>query len=134
MLRAVVIAAALAALAALGGACRDPRLAELDALRKEICACKAAACGEAALKRVPQGDIRADHQAQQIAKAMMRCLSELYAKDRPSTDPDAEAPGPGDSAADSAESATPAAGPAGSAAPAAGPAGNEAPSPAGPPR
>jgi hypothetical protein len=99
MLRAVVIAAALAALVALGGACRDPRLAELDSIRKEVCACKTAACGEAAMKRVPQGDIRADHQAQQIAKAMMRCLSELHAKDRPSTDPDAEAPEPGGAAA-----------------------------------
>jgi hypothetical protein len=109
MLRAVVIAAALAALGALGGACRDPRLAELDSIRKEICGCKTAACGAAAMKRLPQGDIRSDHQAQQIAKAMMRCLSELYEKDRPSTDPDAEAPGSGDAAAGSAGSAAPAA-------------------------
>jgi hypothetical protein len=113
MLRAVVIAAALA------GACRDPKLAELESIRKEVCACKTAACGDAAMKRVPQGDVRSDHQAQQIAKAMMRCLSELYARDRPSTDPDAEAPGSGGSAADSAGGAAPAASSAGSAAPAA---------------
>jgi hypothetical protein len=89
MLRALVIAAALAA-----GACRDARLAELATLRDEVCACKTVACGEEAMKRVPQEEIRSDHRAQKIARSMLDCLAKLYVSDRPSTDPDAEAPAP----------------------------------------
>lgn len=89
MLRAFVIAVALAA-----GACGDPRLAELASIRDEVCACKTVACGEEAMKRVPQDDVRSDHVAQRIARSMMDCLAKLYVSDRPSTDPDAEAPAP----------------------------------------
>jgi hypothetical protein len=91
MSRALVIAAALAA--ALGlAACRDARLDELQAIRGEVCACKTAACGEQAMKRVPQGGARPDHRAQKLARSIHNCLAKLYARERPSTDPDAEAP------------------------------------------
>jgi len=86
MSRALVIAAALAA-----GACRDPRLEQLRSIRDEVCACKTVACGEEAMKRVPQDEIKADHNAQKVAKAMVDCLAKLYLGERPSTDPDAEA-------------------------------------------
>jgi hypothetical protein len=90
MFRALVIAAALAA-----GACRDPRVEELRSIRDEVCACKTAACGEAAMKRVQQQDgLRSDHVAQKVARAMIDCLHKLYLSERPSTDPDAEAPEP----------------------------------------
>ena len=95
MSRALVIAAALAALGALGAlgaGCRDARLAKLREIRDEVCACKAPACGEAAMKRVPQDKAEADHRAQKIANEMLECLAKLYIADRPSTDPDAEAP------------------------------------------
>ena len=111
MSRVLVLAAALAALA---GACRDPRLEELQAIRGEVCACKTAACAEAAMKRLP-GGVRSDHVAQQVARSMMDCLAKLYERERPSTDPDAEAPAEGASAATAGAAA-----PAGSAAPAAG--------------
>jgi len=91
MSRALVIAVALAA-----GACRDPRLAELESIKKEVCACQTAACGEAAIKRVPAGGDQPDqpdHRAQKIARAMLECLHKLYLLDRPSTDPDAPAAG-----------------------------------------
>lgn len=109
MSRALVNAAALAALLALvglGGACRDPRLEELQAIRHDVCACKTSACAEAAMKRMPAGDVRSDHVAQKVALDMMKCLSELYDRERPSTGPDAEAP------ADDPPAAPPAAPPA----------------------
>lgn len=92
MSRALVIAAALAALGAgaLGAGCRDARLAKLREIRDEVCACKAPACGEAAMKRVPQEKVESDHMAQKIANEMLECLAKLYIADRPSTDPDAE--------------------------------------------
>ena len=94
MLRALVTAAALALASA---ACGDPRLAELRSISDEVCACKTAACGEAAMKRVPppEGRGRPDHREQKIARVMMDCLAKLYRGERPSTDPDAEAPAPG---------------------------------------
>jgi hypothetical protein len=92
MSRALVIAAALALA---GAACRDARLEQLQAIRDEVCACKSAACGEEAMKRVPQGGGRSGHRAQKVARAMTECLHKLYLSDLPSTDPDAEAPEPG---------------------------------------
>jgi len=106
MSRAAVMAAVLALGAGLGGnACRDAQLVELESIRAEVCACKTAACGEEAMKRVPQGEVRADHHAQRIAKKMMECLSRLYLEDRPQADADAGEP-----------AQTPAPAPAGSAA------------------
>jgi hypothetical protein len=107
-----VALAALGALGALGGACRDPRLEELQAIRHDVCACKTSACAEAAMKRVPAGDVRSDHVAQKVARDMMKCLSELYDSERPAAGPDAEAP-PADPPATppAAPSATPPAAP-----------------------
>lgn len=105
MPRALVIAAALALA---GAACRDARLEELRSIRDEVCACKTVACGEAAMKRVPQDEVRSDHRAQKLAREMIDCLAKLYAGDRPSTDPDAEGPEPGAEAAEpGAEAAEP---------------------------
>jgi hypothetical protein len=101
MSRASVLAAVLV-LGLGGAACRDPRLEELASIRAQVCACKTIACGEEAMKRVPERDVRSDHHAQQIAKAMMDCLAKLYVADRPSTDPDAEAPDPDPGATGSA--------------------------------
>ncbi len=98
MSRAVVVLAAALALAA----CRDERLEKLDGIRAEICACKTVACGEGALRRVPQEGAPSDHRAQKIARLMMECLKRLYLSERPSTDPDAEAPDPDAAAPESA--------------------------------
>lgn len=93
--------AAAATLAALLGACGDPKLEQLKSLKAEVCACKTAACAQAAMKRVPQDLPPSDHRARQLAKEMMKCLAERYEADRPSTDPDA------DDAAGSAAAAAP---------------------------
>lgn len=91
-LRCAVIAMALAA-------CRNKSLDELRVVRDEVCACKTTACGEEALKRVPQGDVKADHRMQELANEMLSCMAKLYLRDRPSTDPDApSAPGSADPA------------------------------------
>jgi hypothetical protein len=89
---ALVIAAALAA--ALAAGCRDPRLEKLREIRDEVCACKTPACADAAMKKVPQDDVKPDHRAQVIAQEMLECLHERYLADKPSTDPDAEVPAP----------------------------------------
>ncbi len=92
MLRLVVISLALAA------GCRDPGITELEGIRDEICSCKAAKCGEDAMKRVPSTKVPNNHRTQTIAREMMECLAKLYEAERPETGPDAEA-GSGEPAA-----------------------------------
>jgi len=96
MVRCLVIAIAL-----LG--CGDKQLETLEAVRDEVCACKTPACGEAAMKKVPQDKLESNRKMQHVAHAMLDCLAKLYDADRPSTDPDAEAPtSPGSAAPASA--------------------------------
>lgn len=85
MLRFVVIAVAL-----LG--CGDKQLETLEAIRDEVCACKTPACGEAAMKKVPQDKLESNRKMQRVANEMLDCMAKLYVQDRPSTDPDAEEP------------------------------------------
>lgn len=59
-------------------ACRDDREARLAKVKDTVCACKTAACGEAALKDVPQKDIVSNHRTQLIARDMLDCLAKLY--------------------------------------------------------
>lgn len=87
MLRPVVIAVALLA----GAGCRDEALEQMRALKLEVCACKDVACGEAAMKKIPQGNVPSDHRTQAVARQLLDCMAKLYAKDQPVTDPDAEA-------------------------------------------
>lgn len=100
MLRGLVIAIALCG-------CRDRGLEELKELRRELCACDTIACGEAVLERLPQQQAATDHRARAIAGEMLDCMAELYAADRPSSDPDEprEATSPG--SADPASAGTP---------------------------
>jgi hypothetical protein len=91
MSRALVIAAALALA---GTACSDARLEELESIRKEVCACKTAACAQTAMLRVPQEASRHDHAARKIAKKIVDCYRGILDAERPTTDPDAEAPEP----------------------------------------
>ena len=87
MLRAIVIVTALAA-------CRDPDLQQVKAVRDEVCACKDAppdkkiSCGEEAIKKLPAQNGTATHRQQTLANEMLTCMSKLYLKDRPGTDPD----------------------------------------------
>lgn len=85
MRRCFVIAVAL-----LG--CGNQQLEELQQVRDEVCACKTPECGEAALKKVPQGKLESNRKMQAVASAMMDCMAKLNDVDRPSTDPDAEVP------------------------------------------
>lgn len=71
MWRLLVISLALVA-------CRDDREARLAKVKDTVCACKTTACGEAALKDVPQKDIVSNHRTQQIARDMLDCLAKLY--------------------------------------------------------
>lgn len=82
-MRAVILLLVLAA-------CRDEQLARLDAIRKEVCACKTASCAETAVDKVGKEKISSSPQSQRIARDMMGCLARLYEKGRPTTDPDAE--------------------------------------------
>lgn len=82
MLRVLAIAIALCG-------CRDEGLDRLDDIRHEVCACETIACGEDAMKKVPQQGVTTDHRAQAIAREMMECMAKLYRQDRPMTDPDA---------------------------------------------
>jgi hypothetical protein len=97
VLRSFVICVALVVCA-----CKDSEVAKLGEIRDDVCACKTSRCGEEALARVPKRDVEASPRAQQIAREMMNCLAALYAKERPTQDPDADVSGPGSSAPASA--------------------------------
>ena len=97
MVRCLVIAIAL-----LG--CGDKQLETLEAVRDEVCACKTPACGEAAMKKVPQDKLESNRKMQRVAHDMLDCMAKLYDEGRPSTDPDADEPtSPGSAAPASAE-------------------------------
>ena len=97
MWRLLVISLALVA-------CRDDQEARLAKVKDTVCACKTAACGEAALKDVPQKDVKASHKSQLIAREMLDCLAKLYDSEHAAApgDDDDSASDPGTSPAASA--------------------------------
>ena len=86
-MRRFVISVAL--VAAVG--CGDREVAQLDSVKKAVCACDTVACADEAMKAIPQADIRASARARQVARDMMDCLARLNDAKRPKTDPDAAA-------------------------------------------
>ncbi len=76
---------------ALFASCRDPGITELEGVRDAVCACKTAACGQIAMKRIPTAEVPNNHRSQAIAREMMDCLAKLYDAERPATGPDDEA-------------------------------------------
>lgn len=76
-MRCFVIAIALA------GGCRDAKLAKLEAVRDEVCACTTAECGEAAMKKLP-GTGDSTHATRKAAKEVVDCLQKLLIKRDPS--------------------------------------------------
>jgi hypothetical protein len=83
---------ALVICVALASACKDRELAKLSAVRDRVCACKTVQCAEGALADVPKGKVESTPKSQRVAREMLDCLAELYELDRPTLDPDAEAP------------------------------------------
>lgn len=71
--------------------CGDKQLESLEVVRDELCACKTPACGDAAMKKVPQ-KLKSDPKIQRVAAAMMECRAKLERADRPTTDVDADEP------------------------------------------
>jgi hypothetical protein len=100
------------ALGGLGG-CKDHDLERLEAVKRDVCACKDASCADQAMNRVPTAAIKSTPRTQALARDIMECRARIEAAERPNTDPDAEGsaaePAPG-SAAPAAGSAAPAAG------------------------
>lgn len=92
MYRLLVISVALAI------GCRDGGLSRLESIRDEVCHCKTAACGEAAMKRIGDTKVESNARSQRIARDMMECLARLYDGERPETGPDVEVTAPGSAA------------------------------------
>lgn len=63
--------------------CENKELTQLERVKQEVCACKDVACAEAAMKRVPTGDVHPDHREQGVARDMLECLSKLYDAAKP---------------------------------------------------
>jgi hypothetical protein len=100
---AVVISVALAM-----GGCQDHKLAQLVAVKDEVCACKTAQCAEAAMKKVPETKIDSNHRSQAVARDMMSCLSKLLETEQLPADPqDEPTPAPA-AAAETGSAAAPA--------------------------
>jgi hypothetical protein len=72
--------------------CDDHGAAALTAIKTKVCACTTASCAEQEMKQVPQREIASNHRTQVIAHDMLECFAKLEAGERPSTDPDDEAP------------------------------------------
>src|SRR5687767_687035 len=87
MCRWLVIAIALVA-------CGDEQLERIQAIKDEVCACKTPACGEAAMKKVPESEIKSNPKTQRVAREMLDCMAKLQDSDRPTADPDAAEPEP----------------------------------------
>jgi hypothetical protein len=78
-LPALLLGLAVAGLGAgVGGGCRDHELEQLAAGRDAVCACKDAACIEAALKRLPSRATPATPRAQALAREMLTCMAAIY--------------------------------------------------------
>jgi hypothetical protein len=77
MRRLFVIAIALPIAVATG--CRDENVAKLEAVRNEVCACKTAACGEEAMKKLPATG-ESNKRSRKVAKEVMDCLQKLLIK------------------------------------------------------
>jgi hypothetical protein len=71
--------------------CGERQVDALTKVKQRVCACKDVACAEAAMKDVPQKDVKSNHRSQEVARDMLDCLAKLYDEQRPSTDPDAPA-------------------------------------------
>jgi hypothetical protein len=78
--------------------CRDADLQHVKAVRDEVCLCKTVGCGEDAMKKLPSHNVKATRRQQTLANEMLTCMSKLYLKDRPTTDPDATSHGSSDPA------------------------------------
>ena len=89
MLRRSVICVALAM-----SACEGGEAEKLEKVRDQVCACKTAACAEAALDRVPKGKVEGTPKSQRIAREMLDCLAAIYEAGQPTQDPDAPVVGP----------------------------------------
>lgn len=89
-------------------ACKDHRIELLSSVKNDVCACKEASCADQAMARLEKLAIESTPRSQAIAREMIECRARLEARERPSTDPDAE--GSAAPAAGSAETAAPSAG------------------------
>ncbi|MBL9019465.1 MAG: hypothetical protein JNL83_35075 [Myxococcales bacterium] len=78
-------------LLALLAGCRDKGISQLEAVRDELCACKDAACGQAAMAKVPSVEVSNSRRSQAIAREMLDCLAKLTDAERPETGPDTTA-------------------------------------------
>ncbi len=88
-------------------ACKDHELKKLASVRDEVCACKTVQCADAAMGKLPSKNVSSTPKSQEIARAMMDCLAELYQAEVPSMDPDAELPAGSGSAAPTGPAAAP---------------------------
>lgn len=70
-------------------ACKDRDLERMAAIKREVCACKDAACADQAMNHVT-GSLKSNARIQALARDMVECRARLEAADRPNTDPDAE--------------------------------------------
>lgn len=68
------LGALLLGLALLAG-CKDRRLAQMEAVRAEVCRCKDAECVDAALARMPNAGPRSRREGQKLAARILECVA-----------------------------------------------------------
>jgi len=68
-------------------ACGDRDAAQLEIVKREVCACDSVACAEAAMKHLPHGGGTPSHRDQAIARDMVDCLAKLKDAAQPQLPP-----------------------------------------------
>lgn len=68
-------------------ACGDRDAAQLEAVKREVCACETVACAEAAMKKLPHSDGNPTRRDQSIARDMLDCVAKLKDAAQPQLPP-----------------------------------------------
>ncbi len=65
-----------------GGACAETDVAKLEAVKKQVCACKDLPCTATAMKALPR-PVHASHREQVIARDVLDCVARLEEAAKP---------------------------------------------------
>ena len=73
-------------------ACTDREAAQLEDVKVKVCRCPTSKCAELAMDTLPREHATSNHRTQETAQQMLDCLSKLYDREKPATNPDETTP------------------------------------------
>jgi hypothetical protein len=66
-------------------ACGETEVGKLEAVKRQVCACKQVACAETAMKALVKADDKTSHREQVIARDVLDCYAKLVDAAKPAT-------------------------------------------------